>query len=288
MSKATFTFCPHFARGFDLPTASPRGRLRVFHRLVPLGRVDELSDKFMCAAQVARQAQCAPPVKRMAPSFAMAFWGSHLFRRTMDRQLHRLYAENKKPVAFIDESYELRAGETFYILATALVYPEYLSHTRLALLDAYGNEAIHAAPMFARMEFGSLRKAIELSSTHHDGMDVIVQAPVAEGDPRGEGARRRCLEFVVPLLHREEAVTLFVLDSRNSPVANRKDSFVFQDLRQSGEVGRNVKEHHAFPSVEPLLGLTDLLAWSFRQRLTGRDNSWFDLLRGHTRVHEIG
>ena len=43
----------------------------------------------------------------------------------MDRQLHRLYAETK-PVAFVDEFYELRTGETFYILATALVYPEHL------------------------------------------------------------------------------------------------------------------------------------------------------------------
>ena len=141
-------------------------------------------------------------------------------------------------MAFIDESYELRSGQTFYILASALVYPQHLSQTRMALLDAYGQEAIHAAPMFARMEFESLRQVIKLSSTNHDGMDVIVQSPVSDGDTRGEQARRRCLEFVVPLLHHEEMTTLFVLDSLSNPVANRKDTFVFRDLRQSGQVDR--------------------------------------------------
>lgn len=54
----------------------------------------------------------------------------------MDRQLQRLYAENQFPVAFVDESYELHRGKTFYILATALVYPKYLSDTRESLLEA--------------------------------------------------------------------------------------------------------------------------------------------------------
>ena len=205
----------------------------------------------------------------------------------MDRQLHRLYAENQHPVAFVDESYELRSGETFYILASALVYPEDLSQTRLSLLETYGNEAIHAAPMFQRMEYVSLRKAIELAATHHDGMDVIVQAPVAEGDTRGERARRRCLEYIVPLLHHNESVSLFVLDSLDNPMAIRRDRFVFSDLRQAGAVSRNVREHHAFPSMEPLLGLPDLLAWSFRQRLTRRDDSWFEPLSSETTIHSL-
>jgi hypothetical protein len=106
----------------------------------------------------------------------------------MDARLDRLYAENENPIAFIDESYELRHGETFYILASALVYPEDLSHTRLALLDAYDNEPVHAAPMFQRMEYESLRQIIAISAKQHDGMDVIVQSPVAHDDVRGHKA----------------------------------------------------------------------------------------------------
>ena len=205
----------------------------------------------------------------------------------MDRQLHRLYAENQFPVAFVDESYELHNGETFYILASALVYPEDILGTRLSLLEAYGNEAIHAAPMFQRMEYESLRKVIELSATQHDGMDVIVQAPVAEEDNRGDQARRNCLEYIVPLLHHNEEVSLFILDSLENPMAVRRDQFVFRDLRQSHSVDRNVRVHHTFPSMEPLLGLPDLLAWSYRQHLTRRDDSWFEPLRRDTRIHSL-
>jgi hypothetical protein len=205
----------------------------------------------------------------------------------MDPQLHRLYAENKDPVAFIDESYELHSGETFYILASAVIHPEYLSETRLSLLDAYGNEAIHAAPMFQRMEYNSLRQAIAVSAKQHDGMDVIVKAPVDAGDTRGERARRACLEFLIPLLHRNDDVSLFVLDSLDNPMAIKRDHFVFNDLRQAGVVSRHVRQHHAFPSMEPLLGLPDILAWSFRQHVTRRDDSWFEPLRGDTRIHSL-
>jgi hypothetical protein len=203
----------------------------------------------------------------------------------MDARLDRLYAENENPIAFIDESYELRHGETFYILASALVYPEDLSHTRLALLDAYDNEPVHAAPMFQRMEYESLRQIIAISAKQHDGMDVIVQSPVAHDDVRGHKARRDCLEHIVSILHHEQSVSLFVLDSLENSLANRRDEYIFGDLRKSGVVGRNVREHHALPSKEPLLGLPDLLAWSFRQRLTGRDDSWFEPLRRDTEIH---
>lgn len=203
----------------------------------------------------------------------------------MDASLQRLYAENENPVAFFDESYELRQGETFYILASALVCPEDLSNTRSALLAAYDNEPIHAAPMFQRMEYESLRQVIDISARQHDGMDVIVQSPVLPTDIRGHMARRRCLEYIVPLLHHEQSVSLFVMDSLESRQANRRDEFTFGDLRRSGVVGRSVTDHHAFPSKEPLLGLPDLLAWSFRQRLTRRDDSWFEPLRPDTEIH---
>ena len=205
----------------------------------------------------------------------------------MDSRLQRLYAENTRPVAFIDESYELRNEQTFYILASALVYPEELSATRAVLLATYGNETIHAAPMFQRMEFSSLRAAIDISARQHDGMDVIVQTPVAVNDHNGAWARRRCLEFAVPLLHEQDGVFLFVLDSLDNPVAMRRDRFVFSDLRRANRVDRNIREHHAFPADEPLLGLPDLLAWTFRQQLTGRDSSWFEPLKHHARVHHV-
>ena len=48
----------------------------------------------------------------------------------MDPHLQRLYRENTGPVAFLDESYRADGATTYYIVATALVAPDYLSETR--------------------------------------------------------------------------------------------------------------------------------------------------------------
>ena len=62
----------------------------------------------------------------------------------MDEKLHRLYAQNRDPVAFLDESYELHEGKTFYILASALVYPDFIPSTRDVLKTFYDGETMHA------------------------------------------------------------------------------------------------------------------------------------------------
>lgn len=205
----------------------------------------------------------------------------------MDTQLRRLYAENRAPVAFLDESYELREGKTFYIVASAIVYPDDLASSRAALLEFYGGDAMHAAPMYRRNELASIRGALALAARQHDGMDVVVQTTVESDDEHGYGARRRCLSFLAPLLHGEEGTTLFVFDSLETPAANRHDRFTFGDLRRAGMLHRDVTEYHARPSAEPLLGLPDLLAWAYRQRITRNDGSWFAPLVGDTRIHEL-
>ena len=206
----------------------------------------------------------------------------------MKDQLRRLYAQNHNPVAFLDESYELVEEQTFYILACAVVKPEFLIQTRVALASYYGGEAMHAAPMFDRREIESLRGGIELAAKQHDGMDLVVQVPVESTDPRGQRARRQCLEFLAPLVHEDEGTTLFVLDALNNSRAVREDRFTFSDLRRSGLLSRDVTELHVRPSVEPVLALPDLLAWSYRQRVIGKDATWFSPLEGATRVRQIG
>ncbi|MHA3724414.1 hypothetical protein ACXR2T_11095 [Leucobacter sp. HY1910] len=205
----------------------------------------------------------------------------------MDIQLHRLYAENRAPIAFLDESYELREGKTFYIIASAIVYPDDLDRSRTALLEFYGGDTMHASPMYRRNELTSLRSALSLAASQHDGMDVVVQTAVDLDDDHGHSARRRCLSFIAPLLHKEEGTTLFVLDSLETPAANRHDRFTFGDLRRAGTLHRDATEYHARPSAEPLLGLPDLLAWAYRQQITRNDASWFAPLARDTRVHEL-
>ena len=205
----------------------------------------------------------------------------------MDEQLNRLYAENRNPVAFLDESYELKQDQTFYILASALVHPSEIASTRTTLSDYYGGEAIHAAPMYQRREIESLKGAIELSAKQHDGMDVIVQIPVEAGDEYGQFARRACLKFLAPMLHSEDNVSLFILDALENEQAMKNDRFTFSDMRKDGLLTREVVEYHTRPSLEPLLGLPDLLAWSYRQRITKREQSWFNPFESHARIHNL-
>lgn len=205
----------------------------------------------------------------------------------MDAKLRRLYGENRGPVAFLDESYREQGDRTYYILASALVDAELLDETRAVLRNYYGGDAMHAAPMYSNREFASLRGGIDLAARYHDGADLVVHTPIAEGDRFGAAARRRCLSFLAPLLHREDQVNLFVLDSFSREDANEADRRIFRDLRRGGALSRTTVEHHARPSAEPLLGLPDLIAWSFRQQYTRRDRSWFAPLAEETRLHEL-
>ncbi len=205
----------------------------------------------------------------------------------MDPHLQRLYRENTGPVAFLDESYRADGATTYYIVATALVAPDYLSETRELLRNYYGGETMHAAPMYHRRELSSLRGGIDLAARHHDGADIVVHTPIAAGDRFGTHARHRCLAHLLPLLHAEDGVSLFVLDSFNREDANEADRRIFRDLRREGNLSRTTTEHHTRPSNEPLLGLPDLLAWAYRQEYTNRAREWFEPFREHTRVHEL-
>lgn len=195
-------------------------------------------------------------------------------------QLEQHYAGNQNPVAFIDESFELSHANTFYIVGLAVVNSEELHDTRQTLLDFYGGDALHASEMFHRNEVESLRQATELVAKNHDGLDIVVCAPITEEDTTGEGARRRCLEFVLPKIHSEYGTELFVFDKRK---LLKQDVYVANDLRASKELSRESIIHHCQPSEEPLLGLPDVLAWSYRQHHLKR-TEWFAPMKGKAQI----
>lgn len=146
---------------------------------------------------------------------------------------------------------------------------------------------MHAAPMFHRRELTTLRAGIALAARENDGLDLVVSTPIAPTDSLGHAARRRCIEHIAPLLQGSDGVGLFVFDRHRLPEYNRLDKFTFGDLRRSGRLTRDVTEYHARPSAEPLLGLPDLLAWAYRQRLMQRDRSWFTPFEAATQVHRL-
>jgi len=92
-------------------------------------------------------------------------------------------------IAFIDESFNLERGRSYYILAIAVVEVEDLKETRHALEQFYGGQSVHASPMFANGEFHSLLQAVNLVAALHDGLDIVVQRQIDPHDKDGLTAR---------------------------------------------------------------------------------------------------
>jgi len=188
-------------------------------------------------------------------------------------------------VAYLDESFETGAADTFYVVAVAVVSEDALTQSREALREFYGGEALHAAPMFARREVETLRQATALVASQNDGLDIVVCAPIVAGDSRDD-ARARCLSFAAAKVHDNFGTQLFVLDSLSTPTENALDQRTFSDLRRKSVNGlhRDTVAHHCRPSTELLLGLPDVLAWSYRQEHVRNDRSWFEPMRECTEI----
>lgn len=156
--------------------------------------------------------------------------------------------------------------------------------TRKTLTDFYNGDALHAGPMYRRGEFETLRQATVLVAAEHDGLDIVVCAPIPEHDVHGDAARAACLSFVIPKIHEEFETGVFVFDKRTTPTQNELDLRTIRDLRAERKIGRDAVGHHCQPSREPLLGLPDVLAWSYRQEHTRRETSWFEPMRDSAQV----
>lgn len=239
------------------------------------------------ATRVTRRRQCLSLVRRQAPSVHGLLGAAFCLGGPLHEHLRRLYAASKGAVAYLDESFELEGDSTFYILGCAVVKPGWRSDTRAALSDFYSGEAIHAAPMFNANQTLSLRGAISLAADQHDGADVVVCAPLEKDDPRGDKARVRCVNHLVPMLHEADEVDLFIFDKPSNPGIEKRDKHAFSDLRRASKLDREVELGHFQPSQELLLGLPDMIAWSYRQVRTRRDESWFEPLQAKTAIHEI-
>jgi hypothetical protein len=182
-------------------------------------------------------------------------------------------------VAFIDESFNLEQGRSYYILATATVETNDLKETRHALEQFYGGQSLHASPMFANGEFHSLLQAVNLVAAQHDGLDIVVQRQI---DPRDKDrliAQALCLASALEKLQDEFGCRLFVLDSSNSRVANTGDLDLASRLRQSGRIRRETQVIHTYPRLEPLLGMPDIAAAAYRPEFTDRSRAGVDPLR---------
>ena len=183
----------------------------------------------------------------------------------------------------MDETFHVADGQKFYIVAAAVVNHSELNETRNTLKNFYGGEPMHAAPMYSRGEMETLRQGMVVAGANNDACDIVVCAPVEDDDPKGDAARDKCVSYIGSKIHADFGSMLFVIDHRGT-TPNELDQRTFRDLRRSGNIHRDSVAHHCRPSQEPLLGLPDLLAWSYRQKYVRSDESWFEPFASYTEV----
>jgi hypothetical protein len=139
--------------------------------------------------------------------------------------------------------------------------------------------------MYRRAEIESLRQATHLVAGQNDGMDIVICAPITTGESRDQ-ARSMCLSAAAAKVHSEFDTSLFVIDRLSTPTECELDQRTFRDLRRAGDgrLSRDTVAVHVQPSQELLLGLPDILAWSYRQEHTRGDGAWFEPMREFTQV----
>jgi len=224
-----------------------------------------------------------PQVSNRLPGAAYFNRATEIAITNRPGDLAALYRGNSAPVGFIDESFELVGRKTFYMVSLALVFHERLDAVREEVLECYSGQALHAGPMHFAGETGTLRKATELVGVQNDGMHIVACVPVLADDPLADRARAKCIEHLTTEARRSASTTLFVLDRRTGG-ENEKDRRTINDLVKRGRLGRETKVFHGQPSVEPLLGLADVLVWSYRQDYQNKKSEWFDPMRAATSV----
>lgn len=200
--------------------------------------------------------------------------------------LESYYRSTSGAVAYIDETFQLPNPQfkTFYIMVASVVRREYMDESRDALADFYGGHPMHASEMYKELQMESLRRGLDIVSKNYDACRIVVRTEVDDDDTFGDRARIACLEHLFVALHTEERVDLFVLDSRGKADADEVDETVLHQLRSDGKVDRNCSLVHCRPSEELLIGLADLVAWSYRQEHARNDSTWFDSVRDGTKT----
>ncbi|WP_142206624.1 hypothetical protein [Subtercola boreus] len=132
-----------------------------------------------------------------------------------------------------------------------------------------------------------LQSAIALVSHEQDGQDIVVCAPVDDRDRRADGARAAALGYVACKLQNDFGTVKFVIERRQLADEDERDRRTINDLRRAGRLVRETQVIHSRPSNELLLGMPDVLAWSFRQEYQRKNPFWFAPFKAGTHVTQL-
>ncbi len=198
--------------------------------------------------------------------------------------LQSLYARNKAPVAFIDESYRFSRGvegPDFYLMAGSVMESDLVVHIRTKLDELVGVDYWHTTDAFSRQDLEKIKELLHYCANHLHQFFVFVgdlgpEAPL-------ESYRRHCFLQLMAKLE-DHGCRLMVFEKRKRLSETNADLALIKLGKSNGLLSRELRVLPASPASEHLLWAPDLASWALRRRLAAQDARWLRLALGTVTV----
>ena len=198
---------------------------------------------------------------------------------SLKEQLAIAYVRNKKPVAFIDESYQsVHEGLPFYLVSAVMIEPRMLDAARETCLEIAEDYWWHTTDAFQSRKLDRIYEFLSYLALTEINNVVAIQSLIHNNNL--EHARRECLIQAVKAAE-DFGTGLVVLERRQSQKSQRSDTSLFAKASQDDQIGKHLRFFQVSPSVEQLLWLPDVLSWSIRRLLALGEQSWVEITRNN-------
>ncbi|MFT8705190.1 hypothetical protein [Bifidobacterium aquikefiricola] len=194
--------------------------------------------------------------------------------------LETYYIQNHDlPVAYIDESYNTDRSFTqlYYILTAVIVQSDERDSLREGLVRVVGGTHWHTTKALRTIEGREkTHRLLEYLADEEGSEECVlsVMSTIQPNDHDGEQARRQAFYKLFKELTPE--IELFILERRMNDAQAGIDANTKKDAIGAGLCPPTTRMPQRSPAIEPLLWLPDLVCSAYRQRLTGRDCTYFE------------
>ena len=191
------------------------------------------------------------------------------------RLLASYYAQQRNPVAFIDESFrgsERSSEFPFYLVSAVLVQPSALTKIRERYLAVVGSDFWHTTRAHKDREFESIERFTTEVDANSTSVSISLQLQL---DPENlELARREAMLQLIDHLALS-GCKLAVYEQRNTMSRNSSDASLVNKARKSGIGVGGIAVVGSITLIEAMMLGPYFVSWQFRQALTGRDFEGF-------------
>lgn len=204
---------------------------------------------------------------------------------SLKEQLSIAYGRNKKPVAFIDESYQsVREGRPFYLVSATVFGADQLDEHRNLCVEIADGFWWHTTSAFQNRQNLDIQSFIQLLTSRHVTNLGSIQLEINRNDL--EHARRQCLLQIIKHLE-ASGCGLIVIERRQNQSARRSDAALFSAAAGEGYVSKHLRLIQSTPSAEQLLWLPDIMSWTLRRYFAVNDSAWISLFSGNLSLMDV-